>query len=173
MAAKTTALRYDGDRPSGAGCQARRRLRRKEHRGKPIGEVHEAEAVRPDQSEAAGARDFGDALLLADAIAAEFGKPGREDHRSRDLAPHAAFDRFAHRCRRQREYRQIDAFRKLVDARQHLAALDIRTAAADQMNGPLELVVDQKLKHDPARRSRLRGHADDRHAARTHHGADG
>ena len=96
MAAKTAALRHDGDRPSGARCQARRRLRRKEHRGKPIGEVHEAEAIRPDESEAAGARDLGDALLLADTIAAEFSEPGREDHRGRDLAPHAAFDRFAH-----------------------------------------------------------------------------
>ena len=47
------------------------------------------------------------------------------------------------------------------------------SAKADEMNGPLELVVGQKLKDDTTRRSRLGGHADDRHAPRTHHGADG
>ena len=109
----------------------------------------------PTESEAPGARDRGDALLLADTVAAEFGEPGREDHRGRHLAPHAAFDRFANACGRQREDRKIDAFRKLVDARQDLAALDVRAAAADQMYGPLELVVGQKLKDDTARRSRL------------------
>src|SRR2546427_383383 len=124
MAAKTAALRDDSDRPPGARRQARRRLRRKEHRGKPIREVHVAEAIRPDESEPTGARDLADALLLANAIAAEFSEPGREDHRGRNLAPHATFDRFAYGCRRQREDRQIDAVGKFVDTRQNLAALD-------------------------------------------------
>src|SRR5471032_3499234 len=109
MAAKTAALRHDGDRAPGALRQARRRLRRKEHRGKPIREVHVAQAIRPDEGEATGARNLSNALLLADTIAAKFSEPGREDHRGRYLAPHATFDRFAHAYCRQCENRKIDS----------------------------------------------------------------
>ena len=79
-------------RKRGVGCGE------KKTRGKPIDEVHVAEAIRPDESEATGACDLGDALLLADTIAAKFSEPRRKDHRSRDLAPHATFDRLAYAC---------------------------------------------------------------------------
>ena len=49
-------------------------------------------------------------------------------------------------------YTQIDTLRKIIDAGQNLAAVDVRTAAANEMNRPLVLVVGQKLQHDAARR---------------------
>ena len=173
MAAEPAALRDNGDGAGRPGRQTRRRLRREEHRRETFGEVHEAEAVGSDQRQPTRSRDFANPVLLADAVAADFGETGREDHRDFHLAPHAAFNRFPDGARRQCEDGEIHTLRNIVDARQHLVAFDIGAASADQINRAAELVVAEKLKDDPSRRTRFGGHADDRNAARAHESGDG
>ena len=166
-------MRDDGNGASGAVRQARDGLRREKDRGNAVDVVHEAEAIWTDQSEPAGARDCADAVLLADAIAADFGEAGREDHRGPYLAPHAPLDRFAHGGCRQCDNGEIHVLRKFIDVRKNLAAVDVGGGAADDMNGAGELVVVQKFQDHTTGRTRLGGHADDGDAARTHHGTDG
>jgi hypothetical protein len=89
---------------------AAQRLARIQHvQHHSIDVVGDAETVRTDHGEPRGPRGGGDGVLCG-AIA-DLGKARGEHHGRADLAARAGLYRLAHRCGRQREYGEFDAFR--------------------------------------------------------------
>ncbi len=124
MPQHAAALADEGHARLGILAPAQRLAREQHVQHHAVDIVGDAEAIRADDGEAAVARGLGD--LVLHRLLADLGEACREDHRRADLAPRAGRDRLLHAGSRQREHREVDAFRQLVRA---LAAPDGRRSA--------------------------------------------
>ena len=129
-------------------------------------DVENAETVRPDHADAAGACRCGQFFLQCLALVTHFAESGREDDRERDAGGTALLDSVGHIRRGKRDQRDIAWFRHRTDIGIALQSLDSRVLWIHGIDAALVSVFGEQLDRLPTDTRKIVRGADDSDSAR-------
>ena len=164
------ALRQHADAGPALGALHRQRLEGQRHGVLVIGVAH---AVGAEQQHAGLARQVAQLLLARATLFARLGIARGEEHRAAATARGQAAQRLQHPGLGDGEHGQVQPLGQFIDRLHAVAPLDLRAAAADQVQRPWIAEAQQVAEHEAAEGARVGRGADQGDRARAQQGVQG